>query len=473
VLTALCCVLATLVGAGPVAAEPGVPPGEQPASTLTYEVRTRGTVYADLGTFRRIAESTFNDRRGWSLGGSLRFQEVASGGAFTLWLASPSSMSSFSSVCSAQYSCRVGRNVVINDDRWRGGTPTWPAVREYRHYVLNHELGHWMGLGHTSCGGPGRLAPVMQQQSISLGGCTTNTWPLDGERSAAAANRGVWVRSEAPDVYAVKQAGATGTEVHVLDGAQTYRAFQAHLPTALGGTDPAAWAFAVADRNRDGVDDLVGILRDGASGRTEVHVLDGASGFRSFQAHLATALHPTAGPDWSFDVDDVDGDGHLDVLAIKHSGASGSTEVHVLDGALAYSAFSAHIATALHVTSREDWELTTGHHDRDGVPDLYAIKRSGASGRTEIHVLDGASGFRTWSTQVASALHPTDQDWDFRAGDHDGDGWDDLVVVKRTGAADRTEVHVLTDRTYGGFDLHTATALHPTGGDPGWRFDAE
>ena len=166
-VTALVTVLvgaALTAGAGPAVAGPGVAPTDGPERTITYEVRTRGGVQADLGVFRRVAAMTFSDRRGWSMGGSIRFREVSSGGSFTLWLAAPSSMPGFSSVCSPEYSCRVGRNVVINDLRWRQGTSTWPDVREYRHYVLNHELGHWMGLGHSSCGGAGQLAPVMQQQ---------------------------------------------------------------------------------------------------------------------------------------------------------------------------------------------------------------------------------------------------------------------------------------------------------------------
>src|SRR5687768_9042810 len=63
---------ALLVGSpGPASAGPGFPPGESVTRTFTYEVRTRGTVYADLNVFKRVAAHTLNDRRGWSLGGSI------------------------------------------------------------------------------------------------------------------------------------------------------------------------------------------------------------------------------------------------------------------------------------------------------------------------------------------------------------------------------------------------------------------
>lgn len=151
---------------------------------VTYDVATRGTITADLTEFKNLAGQTYADGRGWSRLG-ITFQEVTSGGDFTLVLSEASQLPSFSSVCSTDWSCQVGHYVVINQDRWLYASDSWNnsggSLRDYRHMVINHETGHWLGHGHASCGGVGQLAPIMQQQSIDLQGCNFNPWPLASE----------------------------------------------------------------------------------------------------------------------------------------------------------------------------------------------------------------------------------------------------------------------------------------------------
>lgn len=152
---------------------------------VTYSVTTRGRITASLKVFRRQAQETFEDPRGWRAGG-VQFRRVRRGGDFTLVLAAAGTLPSFAASCSVQWSCRVGRHVVINQLRWTQASPAWNAagrsLRDYRHMVVNHETGHWLGLGHAACGG-GR-APVMMQQSKGTGGCRFNPWPLPGEAAA-------------------------------------------------------------------------------------------------------------------------------------------------------------------------------------------------------------------------------------------------------------------------------------------------
>ena len=74
--------------------------------------------------------------------------------------------------------CQAGATIVINADRYFGGVSGYGAsLTVYRQYAINHEVGHRLGKGHVPCPGKGQLAPVMQQQTISLQGCIANAWP--------------------------------------------------------------------------------------------------------------------------------------------------------------------------------------------------------------------------------------------------------------------------------------------------------
>jgi len=154
-----------------------------------YSVTTRGTIRADMDVFRAGVAATYADARGWARAHHrFRAVEPSSGPAdFTVVLAQARLLPTFSRVCSSMYSCRVGRYVIINQDRWRSGSPYFPGTLEqYRQMVVNHETGHWLGRGHAYCSGPGRAAPVMQQQSKGLHGCRVNPWPLPREVRAVS-----------------------------------------------------------------------------------------------------------------------------------------------------------------------------------------------------------------------------------------------------------------------------------------------
>ena len=154
---------------------------------VTYSVITRGAITTSVEDFRRQAQETFDDPRGWRYGG-VKFRRVRRGGDFTLVLAAARAVPTFSSTCSPTWSCRIGRFVIINQERWKHASPAWNAagrsLRDYRHLVVNHETGHWLGRGHASCPPGGGPAPVMMQQSKGTGGCRFNPWPLPWEAAA-------------------------------------------------------------------------------------------------------------------------------------------------------------------------------------------------------------------------------------------------------------------------------------------------
>ncbi|TCB97146.1 DUF3152 domain-containing protein [Micromonospora zingiberis] len=128
-----------------------------------------------------------SDPQGWTAGGQWRLRRVGAGQRhdFTIYLATPRTRDLLCQDTPDGYtSCRNGDRVVLNVARWVKGAPAFGTdLAHYRQYLVNHEVGHRLGMGHELCPGRGRPAPVMQQQTLGLHGCTANGLPyLNGRR---------------------------------------------------------------------------------------------------------------------------------------------------------------------------------------------------------------------------------------------------------------------------------------------------
>lgn len=125
--------------------------------------------------------------RGWAAHGRGSFQLVSGDddADFLIRIATPDTADQ---LCLAQgldtggeLNCETADGVVVNLRRWMLGSPKFDGPpAEYRHLIINHEVGHEIGnRDHLGCPGPGRLAPVMMQQIKGLDGCRSNAWPYE------------------------------------------------------------------------------------------------------------------------------------------------------------------------------------------------------------------------------------------------------------------------------------------------------
>lgn len=210
---------ATLVASGGVLAAPG--DVRAAAEVLPYEVAVTDEVDTPLGEFRDTVIETLDDPRGWELGGTIDLRYVDDGGVFTVVLASPAEVEAAAPICSAEWSCRVGDRALINEDRWTGGTIGYPLpLDEYQSYVVNHEVGHWLGVDHRDCPGFDQPAPVMMQQSKSLDGCNPTVWPTPDEQRTVGEIRGVDVRRQQVLRRGDRGAGVAEWQQHLNEIAQ-------------------------------------------------------------------------------------------------------------------------------------------------------------------------------------------------------------------------------------------------------------
>lgn len=81
--------------------------------------------------------------------------------------------------------------VYLNRARWTGALPNGSgmSLRNYRRYLVNHEVGHALGASHVKCerarDGSPVTSPVMLQQTKGTCGCVPSPWPNAEDVSAA------------------------------------------------------------------------------------------------------------------------------------------------------------------------------------------------------------------------------------------------------------------------------------------------
>ncbi|MCK2219186.1 DUF3152 domain-containing protein [Actinomadura sp. ATCC 31491] len=163
---------------GRYAVVPGTAPARPgPGRPVRYLVEVERGLPFEPGEFAAQVHRILNDGRGWA-----RFQRVDRGPVrVRVALSSPGTTIRQCRPLrtGGELSCWNGRRSIINALRWAVGVPQYEGdLAAYRSYLISHEVGHGLGHGHRSCPGPGRLAPVMTQQSKSLGRCRPNPWPF-------------------------------------------------------------------------------------------------------------------------------------------------------------------------------------------------------------------------------------------------------------------------------------------------------
>ena len=74
------------------------------------------------------------------------------------------------------------KQVWINFYRWmKGARASKLPLKQYRSYVINHEVGHALGRLHAQCPCENCSAPIMMQHTITIGKCKPNHKPLKYE----------------------------------------------------------------------------------------------------------------------------------------------------------------------------------------------------------------------------------------------------------------------------------------------------
>lgn len=148
---------------------------------LTYRVEIEEGLSFNGAVVAAAVHKTLTDPRGWQAVHPVRFERTDSADAdLRVILATPTLTDQLCKPLDTggEVSCRVEDRVVLNAKRWMYAVPAYAGkVDLYRDYLVNHEVGHALGHGHSTCAKPNSPAPVMMQQTKGLGGCLPNAWP--------------------------------------------------------------------------------------------------------------------------------------------------------------------------------------------------------------------------------------------------------------------------------------------------------
>jgi hypothetical protein len=326
-----------------------------------------------------------------------------------------------------------------------GGTTQYPAGTSV---TLNVVSGH-RDVGYTECPGSTLHAQLANLRNLAAGYRNAN-----------------YRRDE--DVYGVLGAytGSGRFEVHGLSASSGFAQPILAVATKWAAGDPSRWRFFIGSSQGDTRADLIGVKTSGTpSGRAEVHVATWASNYRSTIDVVTPVGAFTPDDQWQVAVGGPSG-GDVYFILTRGSG-TGTVEVHGLSAASRYTQWGIQTGTAL-------GQVASGRQNRflvaRGSADLYLVMHAATwSGRSELHALSAASGYRDFTEHsVLPVGHTNDADAQWVLGTS---AKPDLFFVPttQTGSA-RVELHRLSPGSrYTAWTQHSATP-YPLIRYPVWQF---
>jgi hypothetical protein len=121
--------------------------------------------------FAAAVDEALADPRGWIASGDVAFRrvDVAQPDVRIRLTATETARATCGFALPRDTSCYLDGVVYVSAPRWFRAAESFAGDLDgYRKYLINHEIGHFLGHGHEPCPAHGAPAPVMMQQMFSV-----------------------------------------------------------------------------------------------------------------------------------------------------------------------------------------------------------------------------------------------------------------------------------------------------------------
>lgn len=146
--------------------------------TLRYKVSIDNNIKRSLKNFKKDIHNILSDKRSWKV----KFINDDMNYDFEIILSPAKKIGKICSFKGLSCTDMSINKVYINNYRWiKGSKPSKLSLKDYRIYLINHEVGHILGFGHITPS-KGRKVPVMNQNTLGLKGGLPWMWPLGREQ---------------------------------------------------------------------------------------------------------------------------------------------------------------------------------------------------------------------------------------------------------------------------------------------------
>lgn len=145
--------------------------------SLRYKVCIEANIKRNLKNFKKDVHNILSHKKSWKI----NFIQNDKNYDFEIILASPKNIQSYCNFSGLSCADTYNKKIWINNSRWTNGAkPSKLSLKNYRIYLIGHEVGHILGLGHTK---PikNKKVSVMVQQTLGIGNANPNPWPTKSD----------------------------------------------------------------------------------------------------------------------------------------------------------------------------------------------------------------------------------------------------------------------------------------------------